>query len=378
MGDRLLTAAAGRLRECVRVEDTAARLGGDEFAIVLENVSGKDEAAEVAERVEERFRVPFILDNRKLFVGTSIGIAVGDSAGDRPDELMRKADLAMYRAKRRGKARYEVFEPAMDEEVQGRLQLENDLRSGFEGGEFELYYQPKVSIEDGVVVAFEALLRWEHPERGLLLPRDFIQTVEEIGLIVPFGRWVLREACRQVKEWHERHPGNHSLVACVNVSAKQLEQTDLVEAVSEVLNETGLEPRDLALELTEGAFISEDSSISNTLRRLRELGIKLVIDDFGIGYSSLSYLRRLPVDFLKIDRSFIEKLGREHEETTIVRVILQVSHALGIKVTAEGVETEDQLSRLREMRCDLAQGHYFARPMPAREVAAYLTKGFDR
>lgn len=376
-GDRLLSAIAGRLRSCVRQTDTAARIGGDEFLVVLDTVDDVAEAAGIARRIHQKLTEPYVLVREEIFIDLSIGIAVGDAYEEGAGELLRKADLAMYRAKAEKETRQRVYDPAMDQEIQDRMAMETDLRRALIEEEFELYYQPKFSVEDGSLAAFEALLRWNHPERGLLLPADFLSVAENLGLIVTLGRWVLGEACRQRREWQDLYPGSMPVKVCVNISGKQLEQTGFVEEVSGALLENGLQPEALGLELTEGAYIGEDSRTVDALNRLRQIGVVLIIDDFGVGYSSLAYLRRLPVQFLKIDRSFTEELGKRNEETTMVRAILEISHAYDIKVIAEGVETAEQLSILRKMGCDLAQGHYFEAALPASRVAALLSATQD-
>ncbi len=376
-GDDLLVAAAGRLRASLRPEDTLARLGGDEFVVLLEDVVGRGEATEVAARVAGALRGPFSLGaHEEVFVSASVGIALGGAAKDRPaevpEELLRRADMAMYEAKRKGKAHHEVFEQRMNVPALERLRVGTDLRRAIERGEFRVHYQPEVSLKTGEVVGFEALVRWEHPEQGLISPARFIPVAEETGMIVPIGRWVLEEACRRSKEWREQRAQVPSLVMSVNLSARQFGHPDLVRDVAQALGESGLDPGCLVLEITESAVMEDARSTVGTLGELKALGVGIAVDDFGTGYSSLSYLKRFPVDFLKVDRSFVDDLGEDPEDVVLVSGIVDLAHALGLTVVAEGVETEEQLELLRAMGCNLAQGYHFARPMPGEQVEAFL------
>ncbi len=376
VGDELLVAVAGRLQSCLRPADTAARLGGDEFVVLLEDVEDPEEATNVAVRIEEALRVPFRVGEHNLFVTTSVGVALGGANGERAGDLLRNADLAMYRAKEGGKNNHAVFEASMNEKALERLGMEADLRRALEKGEFTVFYQPKVALSEEagvVVVGFEALVRWEHPSRKLVSPAEFIPLAKETGLIVPLGRRVLEEACRQAKEWQDSYPSAPPLKMSVNLSARQLGEPGLLEDVATVLSETGLDPGTLVLEITEG-ILTEDTPVAlATLRYLKLLGAKLAVDDFGTGYSSLSYLKRFPVDYLKIDRSFVAGLGRDPRDEGLVSAIVQLAHALGLKTTAEGVETEEQLERLRSLGCDLAQGFYFSKPVPVEAASSLLS-----
>jgi diguanylate cyclase (GGDEF)-like protein len=379
-GDRLLVAVAESITGSVRPEDTVARFGGDEFTVLLEDAESAEEATRVAARVARALRAPFSVAGQEVFVTTSIGISLNRSAEEQPGDLLKNADLAMYRAKAKGKDGFEVFEPAMNARVLERLELENDLRRALEspGGELEVYYQPEVSTVSGGIVGFEALVRWEHPERGLLLPSQFVTLAEETGSIASLGRWALREACRQAREWQALHPGDPPLLMSVNLSVRQLRRPGLIDEVAEVLRETGLDPDALVLEITESVAMEDASSMVGTMRELKALGIGLAIDDFGTGYTSLSYLKRFPVDYLKIDRTFTEELGEGTEGNVIIEAIIRIAHALGLKVLAEGVEGAGQLARLRELGCDLVQGHHFSEPMPAEVASELLAKGWNR
>jgi diguanylate cyclase (GGDEF)-like protein/PAS domain S-box-containing protein len=376
-GDRLLVEVAERLRDCLRAEDTIARLGGDEFAILLEDLQHEQEATAVAGQVAQVLRTPILLDNREIFVTTSIGVALGTCREDRPEVLLREADVAMYRAKAAGKDHYAVYHPEMGKLSSQRLTLEGELRRALEREELQVYYQPKVLIETGKIVALEALTRWEHPERGLLLPADFVPLAEETRLIIPIGSWMLEEACRQVKEWQKLYPTDPPLAINVNLSARQFYDPDLVERVAGVLEETTLDPSSLVLEITEGTAIEEALSTTATLGALKGLGVKLAIDDFGTGYSSLSYLKRFPVGAIKIDRSIVEGLGHDRGDSAIVSATITLAHALGLEVIAEGVETDEEAAELQSLGCNFGQGYYWWTPQPAEETAALLGAHFD-
>jgi diguanylate cyclase (GGDEF)-like protein/PAS domain S-box-containing protein len=375
-GDQVLLAVAERLKAGLRPEDTAARLGGDEFTILVEDIASVGEVVQIAERVAEILQPPFALEEQEVFATVSTGIALNSSTQEQPADLLRHADLAMYRAKHRGKARYEVFESSLEAKAVERLMLETGLRRALVRRQFRVYYQPIVALENDKVAGVEALVRWEHPKRGLLLPEEFLSIAEETGLIMRIGQWVLREACKQARVWQERYPGTPPLTISVNLSTREFFHPELV---AEVLGESEIDPATLQLEITEGAMTSNGPhSADDTLRNLKHMGVQLAIDDFGLGYSSFSYLKRFPVDFLKIDRSFVEELGREpngaSKDEEIVRAMINLTHALELKVIAEGVETAEQLARLRRMKCDFAQGNYFSEPLPSEAMGVILAE----
>jgi diguanylate cyclase (GGDEF)-like protein/PAS domain S-box-containing protein len=398
-GDRLLMAVSKRIKALLRPEDTVARLGGDEFIFLLEDTSTQD-AVHVAERVLEQMREPFFLGRRRLFVTASIGVATGGLNGKYEADLLRNADMAMYRAKHSGKARYAVFEEAMNTRALERLEMEHGLRRALERGELRIHYQPQMMLDSDLqgslrskgsgaivsprvptepqIIGMEALVRWEHPERGLLLPGEFVPLAEETGLIVPMGEMVLEEACRQTREWQQRFATDPPLSVYVNLSAKQFREPDLTEIVSRVLNETGLDPTCLHLEITESTAMSDAPATVSTLEELTALGVRLVIDDFGTAYSSLSYLERFSVDYVKIDRSFVGGLETEPGATALVSGMISLAHALGIKVIAEGVERARQLERVHAMGCDLAQGRYFSAPLSGEAIGVLLEGNTSR
>jgi diguanylate cyclase (GGDEF)-like protein/PAS domain S-box-containing protein len=375
VGDQLLVEVAQRLHECLRPGDTLARFGGDEFVVLLEDLHDQATAEAVAQRILDELGRPFPVGGRDLPVSASIGVVLGSATRD-PDHCLRNADVAMYRAKAKGKACYVIFEPESEGGELERLDMELALRTAIERGELQLHYQPVVSLETVTVVGFEALVRWTHPERGPLSPADFIPMAEESGLILPLGRWVLEEACRQMREWQDIYPGV-PMVVSVNLSARQFRQPDLPGQVAEVLERTGLDPHQLCLEVTESVMMDDAETATVTLRKLKELGTCLSIDDFGTGYSSLSYLKRFPVDFVKIDRSFIKDLGNHAVDSEIVRAVIRLASAVGMSAVAEGVETEEQMRRLRALGCPLVQGFYLSRPKPAAEIAPMLAERVD-
>ena len=369
-GDQLLVEAARRFDKCLRPGDTVARLGGDEFAILLDDLHTLADAQEVAARIEHELEQPFQLDGREVFVTVSIGIAPSTNADTVAEELLRQADTAMYRAKGMGRARHEIFDSSMHQRAVKMLELETDLWHALERDELRLHYQPIICLSTGTICGFEALVRWQHPQRGLVSPGDFIPLAEETGLIVPIGWWVLREACRQAQAWNK----TRNLWMSVNLSSKQFSQNDMIERVQKILDETGFDPRGLKLEITESVIMENTESASSMLRHLKSLGIQLSMDDFGTGYSSLSYLHRFPLDTLKIDRSFVSQMKPHARNGEIVGTILNLANGLSMNVIAEGVETEEQLYGLRKLDCDYAQGFFFARPLAPGNVEELLAQ----
>ncbi len=374
VGDRVLIEVARRLESCLRPMDTVARFGGDEFTILLDEIGDFRNLISIAERINQVFKLPFYIDGQEIFLSCSIGIVLVDQDYQDPDMILRDADIAMYRAKALGRDRYQIFAPEMHTNAREVLQLETDLRLGLKKKEFELHYQPIVSLTNNSIIGFEALLRWNHSEKGFISPVDFIPIAEETGLIVPIGMWVLREACFQLRTWQEQNPYHQDLTISVNLSVKQFSQPNLIEQIDEILSETGLESKCLKLEITESAIMDNAESIADLFQQLRNRQIQLSIDDFGTGYSSLSYLHRFPVDTLKIDRSFINRIGNDGKHIEIIQAIATLAHHLGMNIVAEGVETEQQLDQLRTIRCEQAQGYLFSKPLKGKLVDEMLTK----
>ena len=369
-GDRLLVVVAERLLNATRGCDTVARLGGDEFAILLENVRDDADAVRVAERVTAAMQLPFGLRDKEVFVSASIGI-VRARGEESDDELLRNADVAMYAAKNRGKGRHEIFEPRMHTAIMERVELGADLRRAIEREEFTLYYQPVVVLETGRITGVEALVRWQHPQRGLVAPAAFIPLAEDTSLILPLGHWVLREACRQACAWQARYP-ELSLTMSVNLSARQLQQSRLADQIAAALRESGLPPRSLVLEITESVIMQDTEATLTKLHELKALGVQLAIDDFGTGYSSLGYLQRFPLDILKIDKSFVDSVERGGTAAALARMIIALGSMLHLRTVAEGVERLGQQAHLRQLGCELAQGYLFAKPLAAEGVDALL------
>ncbi|MEV4636871.1 EAL domain-containing protein [Actinoplanes sp. NPDC049548] len=381
-GDKLLVQVAARLRDAVRDGDTVARFGGDEFAVLIRSEQGAGDAEGVARRIVDALHEPFPIDQRELHVRGSIGLAssadlgagAGDGQADAAEQLMRNADLAMYRAKNTGGSGFAVYDPQMLAGLVERLELEADLRLALTRGELKVHYQPTIDMADSRVVGFEALVRWQHPVRGMISPMAFIPLAEATGLIVPLGRWVLTEACRQAMEW-ARQSGQPPVKMAVNVSVRQFDRSDLAAVVREVLTETGMPADKLCLEMTESVLMTDTEENLAQLVSLKALGVTLAIDDFGTGYSSLAYLRRFPVDTLKIDRSFVERLGEQTDDAALAGTIVQLGQSLGMSTVAEGIEEYGQLAALRAMGCTFAQGFYFSRPVPAGEAGRLLLEG---
>lgn len=372
IGDQLLIAIARRLEACLNKHDTVARLGGDEFTILLENIRNDVDATKVAERVQQALSAPFTLSGHEVFTSASIGITLSSTDFDRPEDLLRGADIAMYRAKAQGKACHEVFDREMHTHVVALMQLENDLRRAVERQDFELYYQPIVALATGRITGFEALVRWQHPEQGIISPAKFVPIAEETGLIIPLGQWVLREACRQLKQWQDEFALEPSLTVSVNLSSRQFSQPSLINQIRQTLTDSGIHAHCLKLEITESAIMENTESAMDMLMQLKAMGIQLSVDDFGTGYSSLGYLYRFPLDVLKIDQSFVSRVDVDGEKLELVRTIITLAWNLGMDVIAEGVETPKQLSQLKALKCEYAQGYLFSKPLTQSEAAQLI------
>jgi diguanylate cyclase (GGDEF)-like protein/PAS domain S-box-containing protein len=372
-GDRLLIQVGQRLVSCVRPSDTVARFGGDEFAVLIEDASDDLELAAVAERILEELRQPFLISGRELHVRGSMGIARMDSDVDGADQLLRNADLAMYRAKAAGQGGYERYDPGMHTELVQRVQLEADLRRALEAGELFLHYQPTIDLASGQIAGAEALARWRHPTRGEVPPAEFIPLAEASGLIRPLGAWVLGEACRQAAAWQRANSQRGKPFSLsVNISGKQLQHAQVVDDVRQALEDSGLPPSSLVLEMTESVLLDDSETVLDILRQLKQLGARLAIDDFGTGYSSLSYLHRFPVDILKIDRSFVERLNRTFDNAELAWTVVRLGQSLQLVTVAEGVEDSAQFLTLRRMGCDVGQGYYFGHPMESQDMERLL------
>ena len=376
-GDLLLVAFAQRLEGCLRPTDTLARFGGDEFAILLSSLDDAADEIRFAERLQQELTAPFELDKNSAFTTASIGIALSSTGYDRPEDILRDADTAMYRAKENGKARYEMFDTGMHASAVSRLRLESDLRQAIEQQEFCVHYQPIIVMETGKLAGFEALVRWNHPERGLVSPEDFIPAAEETGLIVPIGQWVLEHACMSIVEWQRQSPCFRTLSLSVNLSARQIAQSGMVEQVKRVLERSGLNPHCLKLEITESVVMENAEAAAAMFKQLRTLGVQLSIDDFGTGYSSLSYLHRFPVNYLKIDRSFVSRMTEANDNAEIVRTIATLARNLGLEVIAEGVETQEQYQQLKALGCEYGQGYLFSYPVDSAVVPSLLAKDLE-
>jgi diguanylate cyclase (GGDEF)-like protein/PAS domain S-box-containing protein len=365
IGDQLLVGIADRLKKHLRPGDTVARLGGDEFTVLVEDIEDESESVQVAERVQKELSIPFTLSGREVFTTVSMGIAPSSTGYERAEDILRDADTAMYRAKSLGKARYEIFDKAMHARAINLLQMETDMRRALERDEFLLHYQPIVALDNFRLRGFEALVRWQHPERGFISPMDFIPVAEETGMIIQLGEWVMHEACKQMQRWQKIFPVDPPLFISVNLSSKQFSQNTLISSFSTILQETGVKPQTVKLEITESVVMENIDTATDMLRQLRALGVQLAIDDFGTGYSSLSYLHRFPIDTLKIDRSFVTRMSENNENTEIVRTIIVLAQNLGMDVVAEGVETNEQLFLLQKLGCENGQGYFFSKPVNA-------------
>jgi diguanylate cyclase (GGDEF)-like protein len=380
VGDQLLVAIAERLQQCLRGTDsltrvesnTVARIGGDEFVVLLDGIRDRADASAVADRVQEVLSEPFRLQGHEVFTTASIGIAFNEIECEKADHLLRDADTAMYYAKAAGKARHEVFNKKMHDEAMSRLKLHSDLKRAVEHNEFHVFYQPIISLRDGTLQGLEVLVRWDHPEHGSVNPADFISHAEDTGLIVKLGRWVLEQACWQLRAWRDLGHAQETLSVSVNVSKRQVAQPGFVEDVRRTLREHRLEGRQLALEITESVIMENPDSIAEVLEQLKDIGVEIHMDDFGTGYSSLSYLHRFPLDVLKIDRAFVSSMSDNTDYADIIHTVVALAHTLNMRVIVEGVETERQLARLMVLDCDFAQGYYFSKPLDAKSAGGIL------
>jgi predicted signal transduction protein with EAL and GGDEF domain len=388
-GDHILIQIARRLATCLRGADTIsrslpnnegysssddntlARPGGDEFAVLAEDLHDPSDAIRMSERIQERLGVPFNVNGQEIVISATIGIAFSGGAGAEASDVLRDAEIAMYRAKRTGKARCEVFDSAMQADAVKRLQLETDLRKALDLDEFRVHYQPLVSLQNGQIVGFEALTRWQRPQ-GMVMPGEFIKVADEIGVILTINRRLLREACQQLRRWHALFPSETPLTMSANITAKQFAQADLASQIGEILQQTGTDPQCVDLEITENIAMADAERSAVMLSDLKALGVRLSIDDFGTGYSSLCRLQQFPVDMLKIDRSFISGMGRDLETQEIVRIIVLLAHNLGLKVVAEGIEDKEQMAMLKHIGCQLGQGYLFSKPADAESIEQLL------
>ncbi len=379
VGDKLLKEIASRMGSVVRKSDSVARqhknlfarLGGDEFTVLLSEIKDAEYVSKVAQRINDSMSQPFILGAQELFVSVSTGIAIYPDDGKDSDSLLKNADSAMYYAKEHGKNNYQYYMQSMNDRALENLTLENDLRKALEKDELLLYYQPQVDIVNGKVIGVEALIRWEHPEKGLVPPIDFIPIAEENGLINPIGEWVLKTACKQSRKWQEA--GIPAMPVSVNLASQQFQQSNFIEIINDAINSSGISPQNLILEITESTLMQNTDAVSAKMHEVTSMGVRLAIDDFGTGYSSLSYLKRFPIHAIKIDRSFVMEINTNPDDAAIVEAIISMAHSLKLDVVAEGVETEDQLEFLREQGCEIVQGYLFSRPLPAEDIPGFLS-----
>jgi diguanylate cyclase (GGDEF)-like protein len=372
VGDELIIAIAHRLQICLKADDTLARLGGDEFGILVENVIDITSAIQVAERILQQFSITFKLSRYEVFMNASIGISWGNKYYEKPEYLLRDADTAMYRAKSLGKARYNIFDPAMHQEAIQLLEIENDLRRAIERQEFIIYYQPIISLTTGKVSGFEALVRWQHPMRGLIPPLEFMPVAEETGLISAIDLWVMQSACHQLYNWQANPSVPKNLTISVNLSAKLFTQPNLIAKIDQIIYESKINPSNLELEITESVIMENNNIVRTIIEQIKMRQIKLVMDDFGTGYSSLSYLHSFPINSLKIDKSFIGRMHLHQENMGLVPAIINIAESMGITVTAEGVETPEQLAKLRNLNCNFAQGYFFSKPLEEKSILNFI------
>jgi len=375
VGDKLLVAFANRIQDLLRDIDSLARFGGDEFVILLEDIEDKNYAVIIAERLQQSLKVPFDMSGSEIYAPASFGIVLNTKVYDSPENIIRDADAAMYHAKEKGRSQFKIFDKTLHEKALKLLQIETDLRRAIANNEFELYYQPIVSLDTISIIGFEALIRWNHPEQGLVFPNSFIHVAEETGLIIPIGRWVLKQACIDLRRWEGQIKSKLPLFMSVNISSKQFLRPSLIDEIKENLDKNGLPPDRLKLEITETALMEDAHETIPLIQRLKDFGVQIVIDDFGTGYSSMSYLQQLPIDTLKVDQSFIYRINNAHgENKNIVETIVSLAHKLGLNVVAEGVETAEQHSILSNMKCQLAQGFLFSKPLEKKKMDALIKK----
>jgi diguanylate cyclase (GGDEF)-like protein len=376
VGDKMLITIGERLQASTRFSDTVARLGGDEFVILLESIEDLEEATLVAARIQDEISQAYTIDGRELFSSCSIGVIMGDESYHNSSEFLRDADIAMYRAKSDGRARYVVFNSDMRTELMNKIWMENDLRRAIRNDEFCLHYQPILSLKTSRLVGFEALIRWMHPTEGLVAPMQFIPIAEETRLIIPVGRWVLQEACKQLLEWDRCYQGEEPLTMSINISGVQLNSLDFVDQVQQILSDIGLNPSRIILEITESMIVEEDQIAAGVISELRDLGVRVHLDDFGTGYSALSYLQSYPIDILKIDRGFIGKINGNGENIEIIKAILNLARDLNMGVIAEGIETQRQYDLLKGLNCQYGQGFFIAKPMDHEAIEKLLESNF--
>ncbi|NLM34565.1 MAG: bifunctional diguanylate cyclase/phosphodiesterase [Clostridiales bacterium] len=376
-GDILLSSAGKRLLELANENILVSRFGGDEFALLIKDIKNRDEVINLLDKILISMSTPFMINGYKIITSASIGVVFSNENYTTPEEYLKNADIAMYEAKFQGKDRYVIFDENTQRRISKNLKLENDLKHALERNELLLYYQPIVSLKTDKIIGFEALVRWNHPELGLVPPMDFIPIAEETGLIIPIGRWILQEACRQVSLWHKRYKGTDSLIINVNMSAMQLKQWDIVEQIMEVIRETSISPSNLNIEITESALITDVRNSQIVLEQIRNLGVSIQIDDFGTGYSSLSYLQQFPFNVIKVDRSFVQQLDSNGKNHGVVKSIILMAHELNMQVTGEGIETKGQLIQLKDLGCEHGQGYYFSKPLNKDDAEKLLIKYFN-
>lgn len=376
-GDILLSSAGKRLLELSNDKILVSRFGGDEFALLIKDIKSKEEVVNLLDKILISMSTPFMINGYKITTSASIGVVFSKREYTSPEEYLKYADIAMYEAKFQGKDRYVIFDENTQKRISKNLRLENDLKHALERNELMLYYQPIVSLKTDRIIGFEALVRWNHPDLGLVSPMDFIPIAEETGLIIPIGKWILHEACRQVSLWHNNYKGTDSLIINVNMSAMQLKQWDIVEQINEVLHETSISPRNLNIEITESALITDVKNSQIVLEQIRNLGVSIQIDDFGTGYSSLSYLQQFPFNVIKVDRSFVQQLDSNDKNHGVVKSIILMAHELNMQVTGEGIETVSQLTRLKSLGCEHGQGYYFSKPLDKENAEKLLVQYFN-